>query len=240
MFADTVARAIEAAHPSKLDELSRSIWRGLSTGALGEDDAQRLAEVIHARRAVAKASQKPVQRRQGSRPRSPASMERRRSWAASGRLPPQLAARFTLAEQAVLAVIALQVELHGACALTLDHIAALAGVSRKTVKNALREAHGLGLVRIEERRLTAWRNAPNRVTVTSAAWSAWIRMRSRAKGGGGKSVPPTATGRQKGRPFRADRLPENEGVGPLERPSGHSPARSHAGGIAMVQTEPRR
>jgi hypothetical protein len=51
----------------------------------------------------------------GSRPRSPASLERRRSWAAAGRLPPQLASRFTLAEQAVLAVVALEVTRHGAC-----------------------------------------------------------------------------------------------------------------------------
>ena len=34
----------------------------------------------------------------GSRPVSGASLERRRRWAASGRLPPALAARFTLAE----------------------------------------------------------------------------------------------------------------------------------------------
>ena len=42
----------------------------------------------------------------GSRPRTDTSMERRRRWAASGRLPPALAARFTLAEQAVLAMVA--------------------------------------------------------------------------------------------------------------------------------------
>jgi DNA-binding FadR family transcriptional regulator len=42
-----------------------------------------------------------------------------------------------------------------------DHIAALAGVGRSSVKNALREAHGLGLVRIEERRLTGFRNDTN-------------------------------------------------------------------------------
>ncbi len=36
----------------------------------------------------AKATQKPVQRRVGSRPRTDASMERRRSWAASGRVLP--------------------------------------------------------------------------------------------------------------------------------------------------------
>jgi hypothetical protein len=67
----------------------------------------------------------------GSRPRTDASMERRRSWAASGRMPPRLACRFTLAEAAVLAVVADQVGKVEACELTLDHIAALAGVCRR-------------------------------------------------------------------------------------------------------------
>src|SRR5215212_11259405 len=152
MFAHQIAAAIEAAPARALDTLSRSIWQGLAAGALSDDDAQSLAELIHARRQAAKeVHTKPVQRRVGSRPRSPASMERRRSWAAAGRLPPQLASRFTLAEQAVLAVVAVEVAKHGACTLTIGHIAALAGVGRSSVKNALREAHGLGLVRIEER-----------------------------------------------------------------------------------------
>ena len=80
----------------------------------------------------------------GTRPRTSASMDRRRRWAASGRLPPQIAARFTLAEQAVLAVVAAEAAKRGACTLTLDHIAAWAGVCRSTVKNALREARQHG------------------------------------------------------------------------------------------------
>jgi len=122
-------------------------------------------------------------------------MERRRCWAASGALPQALASRFTLAEQAVLAVVAAEHVKHGRCTLVLDHIAALAGVCRKTVKNALRAAQGLGLVRIEERRLSAWRNTSNVVTITSREWSTWLRMR---RGGGGKSLPPTHTGDKQG------------------------------------------
>src|SRR3954463_8042328 len=109
-------------------------------------------------------------------------MERRRRWASCGALPPAIANRFTLAEQAVLSVVAAEVARHGRCTLVLDHIAALAGVCRKTVKNALREAQRLSLVRIEERRLTAWRNAPNVVTITSLEWTAWLRLRRRGEG----------------------------------------------------------
>ncbi len=128
-------------------------------------------------------------------------MERRHSWAASGLLPARLACRFTLAEQAVLAVIAEQVAKSATCCLTLDHIAALAGVCRSTVRNALRQAKRLGFLAVEERRLSAWRNAPNRVTILSPEWLSWLRMRTSRRrevsGGGGKSVSPTNTDRKK-------------------------------------------
>jgi DNA-binding transcriptional ArsR family regulator len=133
----------------------------------------------------ARATEKPAQRRVGSRPRSSASMERRRSWAASGRMPPRLAARFTLAEQAVLAVVAVKVAEHGTCGLTIGHIAALAGVSETTVRNAIREARALGLVTVEERRKSAWVSFPNLVRIVSPEWASWLRLH------GCKSVKPT-------------------------------------------------
>jgi len=113
-------------------------------------------------------------------------------------MPPQLAARFTLAEVAVLAVVAAEVRTRGSCSLTIGHLAALAGVGRSTVKRALGEAHALGLVRVEERRLTAWRNGPNRVTITSPEWHAWLRMRRR--GEGSNLRPPRIPEDKKGAP----------------------------------------
>ena len=130
-------------------------------------------------------------------------MERRRRWASSGAMPPALASRFTLAEQAVLGVIAAEVVRHSPYTLVIDHIAALAGVSRTTVKSALREAQGHGLVRIEERRLTAWRNAPNVVTITSSEWSAWLRLRRR--GVGSNSCPPRIQESKKDRSAQQNR-----------------------------------
>jgi hypothetical protein len=66
MFAHQIAAAIEAAPVRALDTLSRSIWQGLAGGALTDDDAQRLAELIHARRTAAReAPARPVQRRVG-------------------------------------------------------------------------------------------------------------------------------------------------------------------------------
>jgi hypothetical protein len=163
-------RLLEQAHPER-----------------SQGDLLAMLDAIPDRKA-AKSPAKPVQRRLGSRPRTDASMERRRRWASSGAMPPQLQARFTLAESAVLAVVAAEVVRHGACTLTLDHIAALAGVSRSTVKNAMRQGAVLGVIRVEERRVSAWRNAPNRVTITSPEWCAWMRMRRR--GVESNSCPP--------------------------------------------------
>ncbi len=130
----------------------------------------------------AKAARKTAQRAVGARPRSPASVERRRSLAFGGWMPGTLANRFTVGETAVLAVIAQEVARHGACSLFIEQLAALAGVTRSTVKRALKEAHGLGLIRIEERRLTAWRNDANVVSIIDPAWSAWLRLRRRGEG----------------------------------------------------------
>src|SRR3954470_18244543 len=180
MFHDQLRRAVEASPRVALTKVSALLWRAYGAGHITEADAAALSEAIEARRALP-APQKPAKRHLGSRPRSPASLERRRRWAASGALPPALASRFTLAEVAVLAVLAAEHVKRGRCTLTIDHIAALAGVSRATVKRALREAQRQGQVRIEERRLSAWRNAPNVVTVTSPEWSAWLQMRRRAQ-----------------------------------------------------------
>jgi hypothetical protein len=181
MFAEQLRRAVEASPRFELAKVSGLLWKAYAAGQVSEAEASDLSDLIEARKALP-APTKPTQRRVGSRPRTPASLERRRRWAASGCLPPAIAARFTLAETAVLAVVAAEHVRHGRCTLVLDHIAALAGVCRKTVKNALRAAQGLGLVRIEERRLSAWRNAPNVVTILSREWVTWLRMRRRGEG----------------------------------------------------------
>jgi hypothetical protein len=195
MFAEQLRRAIEAAPRVELPKVSALLWKAYAVGTVSESDAADLSNLIEARKAIP-AAQKAVQRRLGSRPRSPASMERRRRWAASGALPPALASRFTTAENAVLAVIAAEHMKHGRCTLTIDHIAALAGIGRTTVKNALREAQRQSLARIEERRVSAWRNAPNVVTITAPEWLSWLRMRRR--GVGSNPQPPRIPETNKG------------------------------------------
>ena len=60
-FCDQMAAAIDGARTlTRLDHLSRSIWQGLAAGAVGDDDAQALAERLHARRAIIRGDIKPV------------------------------------------------------------------------------------------------------------------------------------------------------------------------------------
>jgi hypothetical protein len=202
MFVEQLRRAVEASPRAELPAVSGLLWRAYAAGQVTEADASALSEMIEARRALP-AAQKPVQRRLGSRPRSPASMERRRRWASCGALPPALASRFTLAEQAVLAVVAAEHQKHGACTLPIGNVAALAGVSETTVRNAMREARQLGFLHVEERRVSAWRNKPNRVTIMSREWLSWLRMRR--KGVGANPCSPRVPENKKGTSAKRNR-----------------------------------
>src|SRR5919199_5504711 len=60
-FCDQMTAAIDSARTlTRLDHLSRSIWQGLAAGAVADDDAQALAERLHARRSVLRGEIKPV------------------------------------------------------------------------------------------------------------------------------------------------------------------------------------
>src|SRR5215203_1871828 len=181
MFVEQLRRAVEASPRAELPAVSALLWKAYAAGHVSEAEASALSEAIELKRALPP-TQKPVQRHFGSRPRTSASLERRRRWAASGAMPPALASRFTLAEQAVMAVVAVEHQKHGACTLPIGHVAALAGVSETTVRNAVREARRLGFLHVEERRVSAWRNKPNRVTITSREWLSWLRLRGRRVG----------------------------------------------------------
>src|SRR3954447_11054299 len=102
MFAEQLRRAVEASPRAELAKVSGLLWRAYAAGQVTEEQASELSDRLEGSRAIP-APQRPAQRRLGSRPRSTGtSMERRRRWATSGLLPPALAARFTLAETAVL------------------------------------------------------------------------------------------------------------------------------------------
>ena len=181
MFVEEIRRAVQATPRYRLAEISAAVWKGFAAGAIPEDEAQALAELIEARKIVSVAPTAP-RVRIGSRAQSSESMERRRRWTASGWLPPQLAARFTMAENAVLSVVASEISRRGQSMLTIGAIAGQAGVCKATVRSAIRQAQALGLLTSEEWRLTAFRNAPNTVKIVSPEWRTWLRLRQRSGG----------------------------------------------------------
>src|SRR5215210_3000067 len=196
-FCDQMAAAIDGARTlTRLDHLSRSIWQGLAAGAVADDDAQALAERLHACRAVLRGEIKPVgipagrpsifpPRRLQRATQRPVAIARRRHLAASSPMPPALACKFTVSELAVLRIVGDEVRQHGHCARCVDEIAARAGVCRSMVKNAIREAARLGLLTVQERRREGRRNLPNVVRIVSKEWTTWLAR-------GGRSTRPTA------------------------------------------------
>src|SRR5215218_7539614 len=196
-FCDQMAVAIDSARTlTRLDHLSRAIWQSLAAGAVADDDAQALAERLHARRTLLRGEIKPVgippgrpsifpPRRAQRAPQRPVAIARRRHLAASGPMPPALACKFTVSELAVLRIIGDEVRQHGHCARCAEEIAARAGVCRRMVQTALREAARLGLLTIEERRREGRRNRPNVVRIVSKEWTSWLTR-------GGRSSRPAA------------------------------------------------
>ncbi len=136
MFVEEIRRAVQATPRERLAELSAAVWKGFAAGAIPEDEAQRLAEEIEARKVIPSAPAQP-HRLVGSRPRSSASMERRRSWTGSGWLPPAIAARFTMGEAAAIGVIVAEIAKHGRCELYIGAIAGRAGVCATIVQQCL-------------------------------------------------------------------------------------------------------
>ena len=69
------------------------------------------------------------------------------------------------------------------CVLPVDAIAALAGCSRTSVKNALRQARLLGLILVKERRIPGRKSLTNIVSIISKEWLGWLKL-----GGGVKNL----------------------------------------------------
>ena len=191
MFTDQCRAAIDGARTiAALEPLARALWQAFGAGAVTEADAETLSSLIEARKAILRGD--------GSRkPRNPAlgptaarrvasynrgrSFERRRRLAASGPMPPTLAANFTVGELATLRIVRDEVSANGACERTLGEIAARAGVSVSTARNAMRLAARLGLVTVEERRIAYDRNLANLVRIVSPEWLFWIKAKRKGQ-----------------------------------------------------------
>lgn len=208
MFADQITDAIGRASLAGCDVLARDIWRGYAAGVIADDQTEALSAALEGRRRALRGGvvqlttqlHKPLwspptrfpPRRVQVSPDRRASIQRRRHLAASGPMPPALAAKFTVSELAVLRVVADEVTEKGVCSRTLAELSARAGCCRSTAQNALRAAAKAGLITIEERRRRAQKNLPNLIRITSAEWLAWLARGERRIGF--KKTAPTDTG----------------------------------------------
>jgi hypothetical protein len=221
-----------------LDGFARTVWQTWGAQEITDEQAQALAEAIEARKrevrgmdtvaqraphvaAQAKArgrlSHFPAKRKPQRSPDRRASIERRRTLAASGPMPPQLASQFTTGELAVLRLVADEVRDKRHCTLTLGELAARAGVGITTARNAIHEAAGHGYLTIEERRRDKRPNLSNVVRIVSREWLTWIARgrknpsagrgnlnTSASQGGGSKKMESTDKGSK--RTYRGDRV----------------------------------
>jgi hypothetical protein len=119
------------------------------------------------------------------------SIERRRCLAASGVMPPRIAAQFTTGELAVLRIVADEAKRGGTCDLPLGALTARAGVSRTTAQNALRAAARAFLLTVRERRRRGANSLTNIVRIISPEWLAWIARGPRSRPPGFKMLNTT-------------------------------------------------
>ncbi|MCJ2036464.1 hypothetical protein MKK54_19855 [Methylobacterium sp. J-068] len=205
-----MAAVIRTCARDALDDVARALWAAHVAEQVTDDEAESLSAVIEARRGTLRAArvglapghgnlasgqvlqpatpfggtQRDAKRRAAPPcPQRTEARERSRRWAAAGRMPPAIAAKFTSGEQAALAVIAFEVGKRQFCDKSLREIGDVAGVSASTVKRAIRQARALGLLTVQERRLSRYRNDTNIIRIISKAWLAWIDLRG-ARGGG--------------------------------------------------------
>lgn len=212
MLADQLVGVIRSASSLRdIDHTAKLLWRAYGAGHVDDAAASSLGAAIEARRREIRGAgggNRPEHTGRSSalpcpgkrhRLRSPdrqRSIERRRRLAASGPMPPGMAARFTQGELAALRIVADEVAANGACAKTLGEVAARAGVCESTARNAVRQAARLGLVTVEERRRPGCRNLPNIVRIISPEWSSWLRARVR-RPIGFKKPEPTDTSEER-------------------------------------------
>ena len=196
MFMEQIATAIGCARAPALDALAKAVAGACVAGKISEAEFEGAFALIQARRDRLKTpaqltlsgvpaspwedrpplprSRFPQPRYQPAR-RHPERIARRRQIAASGPLPPQLAAEFTTSQLSVLAIVADEAGVEGRCTLCLDQIAARAGVCRSTARTALRVAEKAGLLTRTERRQPGRASLTTVLRIISAEWRVWIK-----------------------------------------------------------------
>lgn len=185
--------AIDACtNPDQLSELNKKLWAEAHLkGWVNDDEATYLTACIERRRPTGPRLQPAgtpnvgrltgrIQRRFSPRKpqRSPdrkASRDRRRMLGGSSCMPPKMSLEYTEGERAVMCIIAGEIKHHGLCDLSIDEIAARAGVCRTTAQNAMHEARRLRHITVLERPRPGMKSLTNVIRICASEWLAWVK-----------------------------------------------------------------
>jgi hypothetical protein len=221
-----------------LDNIASSIWYVRGQDQLTDAAAEYLQHCVIRRRSTSGMSHPvtaTIQRLAGrlssrfkprKSPRShdrKASRDRRRMLGGSSALPDRMRHCYTEGNRAVLFIVAAEIKQHGFCDLPIDKIAALAGVCRTSVQNALHEAQRLRHIRIAERPRPGRKHLTNIVEIVAPESIAWIKRRpAAARTMGSKAVKKVNTTKSKYKKKEAqqDCQPSNGSRRPNERQPG--------------------
>jgi hypothetical protein len=189
----TLYAAINACRNSdQLFGLSKRLWaEAYPQGWVNDEEATYLTACIERRRPAGPRLQPAgvsnldrlagrIQRRFTPRKpqRSPdrkASRDRRRMLGGSSCMPPKMSLEYTEGERAVLCIIAGEIKHHGLCDISIDEIAARAGVCRTTAQNAMHEARRLHHITVLERPRSGMKSLTNVIRICSNEWLAWVK-----------------------------------------------------------------
>ena len=193
MFTSAIAASINTASLTGCDLVARDLWKAYAAGMIDDNAAETLSTAIEARRrdlrgrgeeraaglqkpACSRPTRFPPRRKQVS-PDPARSRQRRRILAASGAMPPALAAKFTQGELAALAIVAGEVREHGVCDRSYAEIGARAGVDRSLARRAVKLAARYRLLSVELRPRRGQKHLTNILRVVSAEWRSWLMHR---------------------------------------------------------------
>jgi len=102
-------------------------------------------------------------------------LRRRRLGSKSIALPSEICDLFTEGERAALNIIANVIKEKGICNWPIDKIAAIAGVCRRTVQNAMKAAQEVGLLNVQQRPVRGRKNLPNVIRIINDRWLSWLK-----------------------------------------------------------------
>lgn len=188
---------MSTAHIPISDELARRVQamrsRSWSDSTAAAFEAGEIATWAAGRGPMMQRRHPMARRREQRSPDRQRSYERRHKLAYSGPMPGHLAARFTVSAMAVMRIVADEHRTYGQCTLTLDEIAARAGVCRKTVQRSMKAVHDDGLITIAVSPRRSRKQPPNVVRIIDGDWLRWLRKGTATAG----HLRPTTVNRLK-------------------------------------------